>query len=200
MGAVAQTGGQTSGSTGTSKSAGSTSSATKGSLDSADRKFIEEAAMGGMMEVELGKLAQQKAMNEDVKKFGEHMVQDHSKANDQLKQTVSAKGVQVPASMDKKHQGDIDKLGKLSGADFDKAYMKQMVSDHKKDVSEFQKAAKSAKDSDVKSFAASTLPTLQEHLKMAQATSDAVSKEKSSKSAMNSPVSPNAKNTGTAGK
>ena len=144
---------------------------------------MEEAAIGGMAEVELGNLAQQKASSDDVKKFAERMVQDHSKANDQLKQTASAKGVELPTALDKKHKSDMDKLQKLSGADFDRAYMKHMVSDHKKDVSEFQKEAKSGKDSELKSFASSTLPTLQDHLKLAQTTNDAVKNEKSSKTA-----------------
>jgi putative membrane protein len=179
--AVAQTaGGGTATATpksgGTSATAGKSSSSA--SLDRADKKFVEEAAMHGMAEVEMGKVAQQKASNDQVKQFAEKMVQDHGMANDQLKQTASAKGVDVPATLDKKHQGDLDKLQKLSGADFDRAYMKHMLDDHKKDVGEFKKVAKSAKDSEVKSFASSTLPTLEEHLTLAQATNDALKGDK----------------------
>jgi len=121
-----------------------------------------------MEEVQLGQLAAQKASDPDVKNFGQRMVDDHSKANDQLKQVASQKGITVPSSLPPSKQKDVDHMSKLSGAAFDKAYMSMMVKDHKKDVSDFQKASKSAKDSDVKSFASTTLPTLQDHLKMAE--------------------------------
>jgi putative membrane protein len=143
-------------------------------LAGADKSFVMEAASGGLTEVELGKLAEQKASNAQVKQFGSRMVQDHSKANDELKQVASNKGVQLPAEPDSKHQRDIKRLQGLSGTEFDRAYITHMVADHKKDVSDFQKEAKSGKDADVKAFAAKTLPTLQEHLKMAQDTESAV--------------------------
>jgi putative membrane protein len=149
-------------------------SGTAAALPRADRKFIEGAAMGGMAEVELGKLAQQKATSPGVKDFGTRMVEDHGKANDELKQLAQIKGVSVPAAPDKSHMREVDKLGKLSGAEFDKQYMSHMLSDHKKDVSEFKKASESSKDSDVKAFAGKTLPTLQEHLKLAQSVNDSV--------------------------
>jgi putative membrane protein len=152
-------------------------------LAGADKTFVEKAAIGGMAEVELGNLAQQKAASEDVKKFGARMVQDHSKANDELKQIASTKGVQLPSSLDKKHQSDMDRLQKMSGADFDKAYMSHMVDDHKEDVAEFKKEASGGRDSDVKGFASKTLPTLEEHLKMAQSTNDAVKKGGGAKTA-----------------
>lgn len=162
----------------TSASAAAGGKAGSSSLSASDRKFVEHAAIGGMTEVELGKLAQQKAASDQVKQFGSRMVEDHGKANDELKQVASTKGVALPGSLDKSHQQDVDRLGKMSGANFDKAYMKHMVSDHKKDVSDFQKASKSAKDADVKAFASKTLPTLQEHLKLAQTTESAAKKEK----------------------
>ena len=111
-----------------------TSSSTKTSsskLSSADSDFIKEAAQGGMMEVELGKTAQDKASNEKVKDFGKRMEQDHSKANDELKKIASDKGVQLSSDLDKKHKSKMDKLTKLSGAEFDRQYMRAMVSDHK---------------------------------------------------------------------
>lgn len=145
-----------------------------GALASGDRKFVEKAVGGSMLEVQLGQMAQQKAANEQVKQFGAKMAEDHAKAGDELKQIATAKGAQVPASVDKSHQKDVQKLEKLSGAQFDREYMKMMVADHKKDVSEFQKQAKSGKDAELKSFAAKTLPTLQEHMKLAQTTYDAV--------------------------
>ena len=150
----------------TPSSSQSAMSSTK--LSSSDRKFIEEAAQGGMAEVQLGKLAADKASSADVKKFGQKMVDDHSKADDQLKQLATSKGVTLPTSLDKSSQREMDKLSKLSGADFDREYMKTMVSDHKKDVSEFKSEASKAKDPEVKQFASSTLPTLEDHLNLAQ--------------------------------
>jgi putative membrane protein len=102
------------------------------------------------------------------------MVDDHSRANDQLRQLASSRGVELPTDLDRSARREYDKLSKLSGADFDREYMKHMVSDHKKDVKDFEKEAKSGKDADVKSFAGSTLPTLQEHLQMAQQTDASV--------------------------
>ena len=156
-------------------SAGSTGSASA-KLAGADKTFVEKAAIGGMAEVELGNLAQQKAASDQVKQFGARMVTDHSKANDELKQIASTKGVQLPSALDDKHKKDMDRLQKMSGADFDKAYMSHMVDDHKQDVAEFKKEANGGKDGDVKGFAAKTLPTLEEHLKLAQTTNDAVKK------------------------
>jgi putative membrane protein len=121
-----------------------------------------------MAEVQLGKLAQEKASNDQVKQFGARMVQDHSKANDELKQVAGSKGIQLPTDLDAKHKSDMKRLQGLSGAAFDKAYMTHMLADHKMDIADFQKEADSGKDADVKAFAARTLPTLKEHLQMAQ--------------------------------
>jgi putative membrane protein len=148
----------------------------KAGVAAADRTFTEKAAVGGMAEVEMGKLAQQKASNDQVKQFGQRMVTDHSKANDELKTIASAKGIELPGKVDKKNQATMDRLGKMTGAQFDKAYMGHMVDDHKKDISEFKKEASSGHDSELKGFASSTLPTLEDHLKMAQAANDAVKK------------------------
>jgi putative membrane protein len=153
-------------------------------LSGADSNFIKEAAQGGMMEVELGKAAQDKASNEKVKDFGKRMEQDHSKANDELKKVASDKGVQLSSDLDKKHKSTLDKLTKLSGAEFDRQYMRDMVSDHKEDVKKFQNEADKGKDADLKKFASQTLPTLKEHLQLAESTADAVkSSGKSTKSA-----------------
>jgi putative membrane protein len=149
-----------------------------GTLSNSDRKFVQEAAIGGMAEVEMGNLAQKNASSDAVKQFGQKMVSDHTKANDDLKQVASSKGVQVPAALDHKNQRALDQLSKKSGADFDKAYMSQMVDDHKKDVAEFKKESNAAKDPDVKNFATQTLPTLREHLQLAQTTNDEVKKSK----------------------
>jgi putative membrane protein len=149
-----------------SKTTKTTSTTSTSKLSASDSKFVKEAAVGGMEEVQLGQLAAQKASDPDVKNFGQKMVDDHSKANDQLKQLAAQKGITVPSTLPASKQKDVDKLSKLSGAAFDKAYVKMMVDDHKKDVAEFKKTSTSAKDADVKSFASTTLPTLQDHLKM----------------------------------
>lgn len=136
----------------------------------ADQSFVTKAAIGGMAEVKLGQLATQKASNADVKKFGQQMVDDHGKANDELKQLASQKGITLPTDVDAKQQATYDRLSKLSGAEFDKAYMHDMVTDHHEDVSEFQKESRSGSDPDVKAWATKTLPTLQHHLQMAEST------------------------------
>jgi putative membrane protein len=137
-------------------------------LAKADADFIKEADLGGLMEVELGKLAQDKAANEKVKEFGKRMEQDHSKVNSELKKLASDKGVQLATDLDKKHKSKVDKLAKLSGADFDKKYMQDMISGHKDDIKKFQRESDKAKDSDVKKFAGQSLPTLKEHLQLAE--------------------------------
>lgn len=142
--------------------------ATGGKVPGADRSFIEKAAIGGMTEVDASKVAQSKATNPAVKDFAAQMVKDHTKANSELMSAATAKGVTPPATLDKAHQKEVDKMSNLSGADFDKAYMKQMVADHKATVELFEKQAKSGKDADLQGWAGKTLPTLQEHLKMAQ--------------------------------
>jgi putative membrane protein len=139
-----------------------------GKMSAADKKFMMDAAKGGMEEVEMGKVAAANASNADVKAFGQKMVDDHSKANDQLKQLAQTKGVTLPTDMTKAQHKDMDKLSKMTGDAFDKAYVKMMLKDHKKDVAAFSKESKSGKDSDLKSWAGTTLPTLQDHLKMVQ--------------------------------
>jgi putative membrane protein len=140
-------------------------SKTTGSTGGAN-DFITEAAKGGMAEVELGKLASTKTQNAEVKKFAQKMVQDHSNANTELKSLAAKKNVTLPTDIGAEHKADMDKLSKLSGAEFDKEYVEAMVEDHEKDVKEFQMQADSATDPDVKAFAAKTLPTLKTHLEM----------------------------------
>jgi putative membrane protein len=139
-------------------------------LSSGDKSFIKDAATGGMMEVELGKLAAEKAGSDKVKAFGRQMQDDHSKANDELKNLAKDKGVELPTSLGVKQKLTVERLSKLSGEDFDRQYMKTMIDDHKTDVSHFEKEASKAKDPDVKAFASKTLPTLKKHLQMAETT------------------------------
>jgi putative membrane protein len=131
-----------------------------------DAKFAADAAAGGMAEVELGKLAAQKGGTDAVKQFGQKMVDDHSKANEELKQVASKDNLTIPSTLDAKHQARIEKLSKLSGDQFDKAYIKDQLKDHKKDVREFQAESENGSNPDVKAFAAKTLPVLQQHLQM----------------------------------
>ena len=148
----------------TSDSSGTSSA----KLAPTDRQFIKKAAEGGLAEVEFGKIASEKAESSDVKQFGQRMVDDHTKANDQLKQVASEKGLTVPDKLSAKDAATKARLEKLSGKAFDRAYMRDMVTDHTKDVSEFRMESKNAKDPDVKNFASQTLPTLTDHLKEAK--------------------------------
>jgi|SRR5580704_5958933 putative membrane protein len=133
-----------------------------------EKRFVKDALLGGMTEVELGKVALEKASSDPVKQFAQKMIDDHSKANEDLKQLASKENINVPDSLDSKHQSRVEKLSKLSGADFDRAYIKDQLKDHQQDVQEFQQEAQRGSDSDVKSFASKTLPVLEEHLSMAK--------------------------------
>jgi putative membrane protein len=128
------------------------------SLSAKDKTFMKKAAKGGMMEVAMGKMAEQNAQSEDVKSFGKRMVADHGKANDELKSIASKKGVQLPS---KEH------TGKWTS---DKAYMDMMVQDHEKDLAEFKEEASSGSDPDVKKFAEDTAKIVQQHLELAKET------------------------------
>lgn len=140
----------------------------RGQLTSSDFKFVKDATRGGMEEVQLGELAKQKAGSPSVREFGERMITDHQKANDQLKQIVQKKDALIPTSLSHHETSRLEHLQKLSGADFDQAYISDMVRDHKKDVKEFEKATKNLSDPELKAFAEKTLPTLQEHLRQAE--------------------------------
>jgi putative membrane protein len=140
----------------------------EGKVSGADRNFVVQAAEGGMAEVELGKVAQQKGASDAVKQFGERMVADHGKANKELQSLATKLGVTVPAKLSEKHQSDMQKLSKLSGSEFDREYASHMVMDHEKTVSLFETQAKQGDTPELKAFAAKTLPVLQEHLKMAR--------------------------------
>src|SRR5262249_19674885 len=149
---------------------------------SADHQFVMDAARGGMAEVELGKLAGEKAQSEQVKQFGQRMAQDHTKANDELTSLAQQKNITLPTTLDAKDKATVDRLSKLSGAQCDRAYMQDMVQDHRKDVNEFRKESQGGKDPEVKAWAARTLPTLEEHLRLAQSASNAAVGTSGSKS------------------
>jgi putative membrane protein len=131
-----------------------------------DSGFVMKAANGGMTEVELGKLAADKGGSQEVKDFGNQMVKDHTKANDELKEVAGKMNVTIPAKVDAKHQAMIDKMSAMSGAAFDKAYVTGMVKAHKEDIALFESADKTVKDADLKKFIEKTVPVMKDHLAM----------------------------------
>ncbi|WP_205510922.1 DUF4142 domain-containing protein [Longitalea arenae] len=142
---------------------------TQGAVDDRTMKFINEAAMGGMAEVQLGKMAQEKATNPRVKNFAEMMVRDHSEANTQLQSIAQQKNVTLRKDLEGDHKNHYEDLSKKKGADFDREYMKMMVDDHQDDINAFEKIAENGTDPDVKTFASQKLPTLRKHLDSAKA-------------------------------
>jgi putative membrane protein len=137
-----------------------------GMLSSADEQFVNEAAAGGMYEVEAGQIASNKGTSNHVKMVAQQMVTDHNKANDQLMDIAKRKGVAMPPTMTAQQKEMISKLNNLQGSDFDKEYLKQQEKAHRETIAKFQKEAKSGNDAEIKQFAAQTLPTLQDHLRM----------------------------------
>jgi putative membrane protein len=135
---------------------------------SGDGAFVREAALGRTAEIDLGKLAGDRALNDQVKALAQRMVTEHGQAGEELKSLAASKQITLPTSLDTKRQATHDRLAKLSGTRFDRAYVRAMLADHKKDVADFEHEASSGKDPAVRAWAARTLPTLQEHLKMAQ--------------------------------
>jgi len=134
--------------------------------------FLRKAAEHGLAEVDLGRLAEERGMHGEVKAFGARMAADHGKANEELARLAQSKGLELPTAPDKGHQRDRERLAKKSGPDFDRAYMKAMLHDHRKDVREFERMSRDAKDADVREFATRQLTVLRGHLQSAQATYD----------------------------
>ncbi|MDQ3535374.1 MAG: DUF4142 domain-containing protein [Bacteroidota bacterium] len=133
-----------------------------------DSEFVVEAAGSSMMEIELGQLAVQKANSQEVKNFAQKMVDDHSRANEKLKQIAQRKNIALPNGIPNDHRKHIDDLREKSGREFDKEYMDLMVSEHKDDVSKFEDAADDLNDNEIKSFAQETLPKLRQHREEAE--------------------------------
>jgi putative membrane protein len=165
--------------------------ATSGKLSRGDEKFVKDACMAGMKEVHMGKLGVQKAQNEQVKTYAQRLIDDHTKANTELKQLASQKGLTLPddkfassgettsdsdrtkvreseSADHKEHQAHLKKLEALSGTEFDREFVRMAVKDHEKNVKEFEKASQKADDADLKAFAQKTTPTLREHLQQAR--------------------------------
>lgn len=137
-------------------------------LTTPDKEFATNAGMAGLAEVQMGNLALQKAQNAEVKAFAQRMVTDHTKASEEMHQLATVKGIGLPAELAGEPQQGLEHLGTLSGAEFDKAYMSHMVTDHEKAVTLFRNASASAQDADLKAYATKTLPTLEEHLRLAR--------------------------------
>ena len=133
-------------------------------VDKDDAKFATDAANGGMTEVELGKLALSKTHIASLKKFAQMMVDDHGKANDELKAIAQKKNITLPDAPDNDHKQKIADLEKKQGKDFDKAYVEAMIDGHKKTLDLMEKEAKDGKDADLKAFAEKTAPTVKMHL------------------------------------
>ena len=133
-----------------------------------DEDFVKDAAQGGLVEVKLGQLAEEKGSSDAVKSFGKRMVEDHSKANEQLKDVALREKVKLPTELSKKNQKAYDRLSELSGEAFDRAYARDMVRDHQNDVTAFKQEATRGQNQAIKNFALQTLPTLEDHLKMAR--------------------------------
>ena len=137
--------------------------------DPRDQDFVTKAGQGGLAEVQMGQVAATKGVADDVKSFGQRMAADHSKANDELKTIASTAGATVPTEPSSDQRDMLAKFNKESGADFDKAYAKAMVKDHKEDIDLFKKEASSGQNADLRAFAQKTLSTLEEHLRLAEA-------------------------------
>jgi putative membrane protein len=137
-------------------------------LSESDRQFVTEMSSGNLAEAQLGNLAAQKAASSDVKQFAERMVDDHSRANNELQQLVSGKGLSLPQEVGSQHQAVIDQLSKLSGREFDRAYVSEMIRKHEMTVTKLESAAQQSNDADLKAWVMKILPTVREHLQMAQ--------------------------------
>jgi putative membrane protein len=178
-------------------------------LGAKDRQFVMKAYEGGQMEIQMAQTAQSKASSEAVKQFAQKIEADHTQANKELAEIAKNKGLDLTANPPAtQHHPEMDKLSSLSGAAFDKAYLKAMVRDHRKDVKEFQKESTDGMDSDVKAFAAKTLPVIQDHLRRAEelektaggggsASSGASTTEKHSKTSKDSSKTPSTDTTPT---
>ena len=137
-------------------------------VNEADREFVSKAATGGTAEVELGRVATQRAVRPSVRSFAERMVADHGRANAELAALARRKGLEVPTALEPSQQAMRDRLSGLSGPDFDRAYMSEIVRDHTEDIALFERAAEISSDPDLKAWATRSLPMLRDHLALAR--------------------------------
>lgn len=151
------------------KAAASKAAASAGSLSKGDRDLMRDIAHANLSEIETGKLAQSKSKNENVRKFAQQMIDDHTKAQGEVQQLAQAKGVTLPTEPDTKHKALMKKMEGMSEAEFDKQYMaKGGVADHKDTHRLLKKTESRAKDADLKALAGKMLPTVDQHLTMAK--------------------------------
>jgi putative membrane protein len=134
----------------------------------ADEAFLKKAAEGGLAEVKFGELAQNSGTSSAVKRFGERMVTDHTRMNEEVQNLAAQKNISLPTSVSVKDEASYKLLQARSGASFDKAYVRDMIKDHKADIAEFEKEANTGSDPDIKTLASKALPTLLEHLRLAE--------------------------------
>ncbi len=147
-------------------------------INTEDASFVNNAAQGGMLEVQLGQLAQRNAMNQKVKEFGEMMAKDHSQANAELKKITEGKKLGLPTALGKEMQDRVDSMSLQNSTGFDLKFMEIMVAAHKKDIADFEKASTTLKDADLKAFVVKTLPTLKMHLSAAESLNNSINKKK----------------------
>ncbi|MBE5319461.1 DUF4142 domain-containing protein [Pedobacter sp. MR2016-19] len=143
-------------------------------VEEADAKFTTQAAVGGMAEVELGKMALEKSSNPQVKEFATMMVKDHGMANTELMAIAKQKNITLPSTVDDEHKKKMEDLSKKTGADFDKAYVSAMVDGHKSTLKLMEDESRDGKDADLKSFATKTAPIVQSHLVMINKINDSM--------------------------
>jgi len=139
-------------------------------VSTADKHFVTEAAEGGLAEVELGQLAANKASSQNVKDFGQKMADDHGKANQELKDCAQKLGIGIPDHMSATEMAEKAKLSAYSGSHFDRSYMAHLLADHRQDIAAFKREAADGQNPEIKAFASKTLPTLEEHLRLAEQT------------------------------
>jgi len=133
-----------------------------------DKAFLRRVAVDDMMQVELGKLAAEKGSSDAVKQYGRKMADDRQKAHEEVTQLASKQGITIPETLDSKHKGKVEKLAKLDGQNFDKAFLKEVTHDDGEDVADFQAETNGGSDTAVKSFATRILPMIQAHAQMAR--------------------------------
>jgi len=153
---------------------GTTGQGTTGQANNADQEFLKMAAQTDQAEIKLGQLAKDRAASAVIKNYGERMVNDHSKVDKELQDLAKSKGVTLPQTLDQKHQSLFDQLSQMKGADFDREYVKNMVSGHEHAIQQFEQEAKNGQDPGAKAFAAKWLPSLREHLELAKTAAQSV--------------------------
>jgi putative membrane protein len=140
----------------------------KATVDQNAVNFAQAAAAGGMMEVEVGNLAQKNSKNKAIQDYGKMLVNDHTILNNELKDIANQKNITLPSTVTSEQQDKIDKLSKETGSAFDKDFISMAINDHQNDIADFKKSENNLTDQDLKNFIVKALPTLQKHLDKAK--------------------------------